>query len=267
MWLKTTCTIFCVLLSSVLVRAQNDTLFNQTDSQGLKQGFWRKHYPNGNVMYEGQFKDGKPVEELRRYYESGDLRVIMNYKKNSRPVYTRFYYDDGEIAAEGLYLDKKKDSLWKYYSFYTGALTSTENYILGEKSGMEKKYYSNGQISEEIEWENNARHGVWNQYFENGKPKLKAGYSFNAVNGAYTFYWPNGNVLIMGHYVDNKRHGHWTFFTDDGKIKSEIDYYYGQAKKEKEMIEKDQEFFKMIEDNMGKFQEPTIDDLMPGSRY
>ena len=160
----------------------------------------------------------------------------------------------------------KKDSLWTYYSFYTGAITSTENYNKGIKQGMERKYYPNGQVSEEIEWNDGIRNGVWNQYFEDGTVKLKSFYSSGKVSGPYTFYWPNGNLYIKGQFVDNKRHGKWFFYTDEGKLKSEIDYYFGKAENEDEIIAKDQEFFKMVEENMGKFEEPTIDDVMPGGR-
>lgn len=244
--------------------AQNDTI-NQTDGSGQKQGYWEKSFPNGKFMYQGYFKDGKPVGEMRRYYDTGELKAIMFYRENSPCVNTRFFYSDGEIAGEGTYCGNQKDSLWTYYSYYSGAITSTEYYKNGIKQGMERKYYPNGQISEEIMWNNNAKHGVWNQYFDDGTIKLKSTCAFNEVSGPYTFYWPNGNLYIKGQFVDNKRHGKWLFYTDEGQLKTEIDYYFGKAENEDEIIAKDQEFFRMVDENIGKFQEPTIDDVMPGS--
>ena len=246
------------------IQAQNDTI-NQTDDSGRKQGYWEKSFPNGKLMYQGYFKDDKPVGEMRRFYETGELKAIMSYKENSPCVYTRFYYNDGEIAGEGNYCGNQKDSLWTYYSFYSGAITSTENYSNGIKHGLERQYYPNGQVSEEIEWNNGARHGVWNQYFDDGTVKLNSSYVYNKVSGPYTFYWPNGNLYIKGQFVDNKRHGKWLFYTDDGQLKSEIDYYFGKAQNEDEIIARNQEFFKMVDENIGKFQDPTIDDVMPGS--
>ena len=45
---------------------QNDTIFNQTDQNKLKQGFWKKSYPNGKVAYRGFFKDDKPRGVFKR---------------------------------------------------------------------------------------------------------------------------------------------------------------------------------------------------------
>ncbi|MGD2034573.1 MAG: hypothetical protein PVF73_05915 [Bacteroidales bacterium] len=259
--------LILILTTTLQIKAQHDTI-NQTDENGLKQGYWKKEYPNGKLLYEGHFKDGKPAGTMKRYYETGELRVIMQYDENPDYVKARFFYNDGETAAEGTYFQEKKDSLWRYYSFYTGSLTSTEMYNKGVKHGMEKQYYPNGQVSEKTEWVNNARHGIWNQYFDDGTQKLKTFYSFNKVNGAYTLYWPNGNVFILGHYVDNKRHGNWTFFNDEGKKELEIKYNYGEAENEEELIQKHREFFKMVEENIGKFEDPTIEDIMPsGGEY
>lgn len=253
-----------LLFSSV--NAQIDTI-NQVDADGLKQGYWQKNYPNGNLMYKGHFKNGKPVGEMRRYYETGELKAIMSFRKNSEKVYTQFFYDDGEIAGEGNYVNNKKDSIWTYYSYYSGAITSTETYVNGVKHGIEKKYYNNGTVSEEIEWSQDMKHGQWNQYFEDGVVKLKTTYYYNKLNGSYSFYWPNGNIYILGNFVDNKQHGVWSFFTDDGKKKSEIIYNYGKSENEEEIIAKDEEFFKMVEENMGKFEDPTIEDVMPGGNF
>jgi antitoxin component YwqK of YwqJK toxin-antitoxin module len=260
--------ILAMLFGSVLLlswaEAQNDTI-NQVDGQGMKQGYWQKEFPNGKIMYTGYFKNGKPVGEMRRFYETGELKVMQTFRENSDKVYTKFFYDDGELAGEGNYVKNQKDSLWTYYSYYSGAITSTEMYVNGIKHGIEKKYYPNGQVSEEIEWQQNMKNGVWNQYFDDGTIKLKANYVFNSLNGPYSFFWPNGKIYILGNFVDNKRHGTWTFYSDDGTKKSEIVYNYGKADNEEEIIAKDQEFFKMVEENIGKFQDPTIEDVMPGS--
>ena len=58
---------------------ENDTVFNNVDKNGLKQGHWKKYYPNGNLNYSGFFKDNKPVGILKRYFESGNLKAIMNF--------------------------------------------------------------------------------------------------------------------------------------------------------------------------------------------
>jgi antitoxin component YwqK of YwqJK toxin-antitoxin module len=250
-----------------IASAQKDTVFNQTDAKGLKQGYWKKEYPNGKPMYKGFFKDGKPFGEMRRYFESGDLKAIMLYDNKNEHIKTKIFYEDGEPAAEGLYYHEQKDSIWIYFSYYSGTVVTSETYNKGAKDGIEKHFYENSQLSEEIEWKNNLKDGIWNQYFEDGKTKLKALYSLNKLKGLYTIYYPKGNLFIVGFYSDNKRNGKWTFYDDFGKVKSEIVYNQGKADNEKEIMEKDQEYFKMVEQNLGKFQDPTPDDVMPNKGY
>jgi len=245
----------------------NDTV-NRTDEQGRKQGYWEKAYPNGNIMYRGYFKDDKPVKEMRRYYETGELKAIMYFRPGKSLVKTIFYYDDGQIAGEGYYRDNRKDSLWTYYSFYTGAITSTETYCNGMKNGRDRKYYPGGAISEELEYKDNLREGVWKQYFEDGTLKQVSAYINDKVNGPYKLYWPNGNIYIEGRHVDNKRDGEWRFYSETGQLKYNIDYKMGFAENEEEIMARDKDFFKMVEENMGKFQDPTVEDVMPGAgRY
>jgi len=56
--------ILPLLLLSTTVMSQN-----VTDAGGKKQGPWVKKYPNGNIMYQGTFRDDKPVGLFKRYTE------------------------------------------------------------------------------------------------------------------------------------------------------------------------------------------------------
>jgi antitoxin component YwqK of YwqJK toxin-antitoxin module len=259
--------LLAIISTTTVLSAQNDTIFNQTDSKGLKQGYWKKEYPNGKLMYKGFFIDGKPYGEMRKFYENGMLKASMNYDKKNEHVKTVIYYEDGDIAAVGFYYQEKKDSIWNYYSYYSKTVITTESYIKGIKNGLEKHYYETGALSEEIAWQNNLREGIWNQYFEDGKPKLKTSNSKNKLQGSYSFFYPGGQLYISGSYIDNKRNGPWKFYDENGKVKSEIVYNYGKAANEKEIMAKDQEFFKNVEENLGKYQDPSTDDGMPGKGY
>src|SRR5512145_3400788 len=97
-------TISCLLLfllSLTTLQAQSDTIFNQTDANNLKQGYWKKSYPNGKLMYKGYFKNNKPVGEMRRFFESGSVKAILNYDNNGEYARARLYYEGGQLAARG----------------------------------------------------------------------------------------------------------------------------------------------------------------------
>ena len=254
--------LIATICSFSILTAQTDTVFNQVDAKGLKQGYWKKDYPNGKLMYRGYFKDGKPAGEMRRYYSTGDLQAIMKFDKKGEYSRAVLFYDTGDVAAKGNYHHEQKDSLWTYFSYYTGAITTTESYDDGVKNGSEKHYYPSGQISDEVQWKKDVKDGAWNQYFEDGSVKLKASYSHNKINGGYKLYYPGGNLYIMGQYIDNMRNGAWTFYDENGKVKYTLNYHYGKAENEQAVIDQDKEIFKKVEENMGKYQEPSMEDFI-----
>ena len=68
-----------ILFSSLSlgVFAQNDTI-NQTDANGLRQGYWIKKYDDGAKKAEGYFKDGKQIGDFSHYYPTGALQTKIN---------------------------------------------------------------------------------------------------------------------------------------------------------------------------------------------
>jgi antitoxin component YwqK of YwqJK toxin-antitoxin module len=260
--------VFLLLFLSILPGcfAQTDTIFNQTDSQGLKQGYWKKFYPNGNKMYVGYFKNNKPAGELHRYYETGKIQAIMNFSADGVSSRVSLFYDNGGLSATGKYFQTLKDSTWNYYSYYTGKLVSEEHYTKGMKTGIQKTFYENGKPSEETEYQNDMKQGIWNQYFDDGTLKMKTSNNFNMVNGRYTFYYPNNVMQMVGTFVDNKRNGLWIFYTDDGKEKYRITYQMGKinSRDEQKLIDQDKEFFNQVDANIGKFEDPSVEDFYKG---
>ncbi len=69
--------------------------------------------------------------------------------------------------------------------------------------------------------------------------------------------------MMFGSFVDNKRNGIWTFYNDDNTIKYQLHYNMGvvSSEDEKKLIEQDKDFFKMVDENAGKFEEPSPDDF------
>ena len=58
-------------------RTASDTVWNVTDEKGWKQGYWKKHYPNGHLMYRGFFQDNKPLGRMERFYDDGKLKGVL----------------------------------------------------------------------------------------------------------------------------------------------------------------------------------------------
>jgi antitoxin component YwqK of YwqJK toxin-antitoxin module len=244
------------IFSYGVLTAQPDTLFNQTDAGNLKQGWWKKDYPNGKPIYKGFFKDDKPVGLMTRYFETGLVKAILFYDSKGEYASAKLFYEDGQLAAEGRYYNSLKDSIWKYYSYYDHALTARELYDKGKRNGIMEHFYNNGNLSEKIGWKNDRKNGTWEQYYNNNILKLKGSYADGKLEGEFVVNYNDGKPYLKGKYLNDLRHGKWIFYTEDGLVDMELEYLNGKTKDEDKLDEKQQQLFNMIDENQGKFEEP-----------
>lgn len=200
---------------------------NQLDAEGRKTGHWKVDYPNGRTQYEADFVEGRPVGVMLRYHENGALRARMLFEADGRRSYVYLFYSNARPAAEGLYTDQLKDSVWTYYSEYDGSVRIREPYSNGLLEGTSQSFYPNGAVSEEVEWKQNKKDGDWKQYYTNGSLRLSGYYEKGMLQGAYEVYHPDGTIEIRGNYVDNKSHGAWRFYDESGKEVYSLEYVMG----------------------------------------
>ncbi|MCK5028558.1 MAG: hypothetical protein KAR57_02920 [Bacteroidales bacterium] len=256
---KTIFITFLFIISSLLSFAQNNSI-NQVDDKGYKQGLWQKYYQNGKIQYEGHFKNNKPVGELKRYSNDGVLKVILNYKENSDKINAKFYHPGKIIQAEGIYIGQSKDSIWNYYTA-EGFLINKVPYVNDIKSGVEEKFYQNGNLYEKTVWEEGIKDGLVLKYYDSGKVMMRILYSYGRFDGEYNVYGPDEKILIQGQYKNNKREGAWKYYKDNGHIENEINYINGVAENQEELEKLENEYIEMLENNKGKFKEPTEEDI------
>jgi len=262
--------IFILLFSCCLSNYDSfsqsgDTLFNQTDKQGRKQGFWKVKYEKGALKYTAFFKDDKPVGLMKRYFEDQTIKAEMFFEANG-VARAKLYYQAGPLAALGNYVNSLKDSTWNYYSYYTKTLSNRETYIKDKKNGVSISYFPSGKVAEELTWKNGIRDGTWRQYYENGVIKMSSGFLNGKRTGAFLLNYPTNKPEWKGLYKDDKREGKWLHYDPLGKNDSTIEYKNGVASNAAELDAKEQELLKQIEKNKGKIPEPSEDNIMNQGR-
>ena len=219
---------------------------NVTDSQGRKQGAWSKRYDNGNYRYQATFVDNKPVGMLTRYHENGKKSVQIDYRADGKG-YARLYDDTEKLMAEGLYLDTRRDSLWRYYNV-DNQLNSVEPYVNGELNGVVVVYYPNGDVAEEITYLNGRKEGSWFQYYRGNGKKLMAAYHNNLLHGSYKTYSPLAEGDMEGQYENGQEQGIWKIYDSEKREYYNKNYKNGvlqnSAELEKRMQEKAAEYEK-----------------------
>jgi antitoxin component YwqK of YwqJK toxin-antitoxin module len=224
--------ILLLLMIPFLVRGQDNV--NRTDSNGLKQGSWEKHFPNGRIMYAGNFKDNKPVGEWRRYHESGGVKAILQYNETNDSVKARLFETSAHPVAEGIYVNEKKEGLWIYYA--ETVKVAEEHFINGLKNGLCRKFYSTGEVLEESEWKNNQKEGKYQAFFLSGKPYLQCMFKNDRRNGRCFSYFPSGMTEVESYYTNDLPDGTWKYLDENDSVRFILQYEKGTLKNPEVLI-------------------------------
>ena len=223
--------IFLFILQSVFATAQI------TDSQGRKQGYWKKTDDKNKRIYEGTFKDDLPVGQFKYYYPTDSIRAIMNFKAGGKGAYVKLFHLNGKRMAEGKYINKEiKDSTWTYYD-ELGVLISRENYKAGKKEGIFTVYLPDGSISEQRTYKNDIQHGPFKEFFSSNTVKAQGNYVDGHMEGRIVYNYPNGVEVAAGYYKNGEKNGPWIYKTESGKIREKELYKNGVLASKKETDE------------------------------
>lgn len=216
---------FLLILIVIPMLSAGQQELNQTDSNGLKQGLWKRAYPNGRAMYEGVFENDRPVGEWRRYHENGALKAILVHSEISDSVSAQLFDIGGKPAAQGTYIKELKTGKWTYFT--DGRKVSEEEFVDGLKSGISRIYYPSGELLEETEWMNGQKNGRYRAYYQSGKPFLECKYENNLRNGFCVTYSPSGAMEVDAFYRNDLPHGEWKYYTENEELWFTLKYDEG----------------------------------------
>lgn len=215
--MKTSFALLLVVLSPLLWGQQ----VNQVDSQGRKQGTWKKAYDNSAVYkYVGQFKDDKPIGKFVYYYETGEVEAVVNFMDDGVSAYSQMYHESGYMMARGKYINQLKDSTWIYFDD-RGIVSYQEDYKNGKLDGLKIIYYepSDGKylVARYYNYREGLLHGEFKTYHPNTQLASEGTYDNGNLNGDVKYYYPNGNLMRLERWKYAVKHGYWIFYGEDGK--------------------------------------------------
>jgi antitoxin component YwqK of YwqJK toxin-antitoxin module len=213
------------------------------------------------LIYKGFFKDGKPVGKMERFYEDGTRKAELIYPEGTDITYAKIYYRTGNLAATGKYASMEKDSVWHYYSYYSGDLMYTERYEMGLKNGASVKYYPGGQIAEIMTWKEDMKHGPWKQFYEDSTLRLDSWHDTNQLHGTYQVYNRKQVLIMEGEYDHGKMDKTWHFYDEEGKEEHTLHYVKGELQNSEETDEWARNHMKEIEKKLGTIPEVDIDNF------
>ncbi len=150
-----------------------------------------ENYPNGDIFYEIELKNGLKDGTAKKYYKSGAIMQESEWKDGKKNGRTQTYYENGSIKERINYEDDVQRGI-----FY--------------------EYDTLGQPLKRYEIRDTTLVGVY-ELFKNGVNVLKGQFS----NGHKTGLWnefDNGGELALEYYVRNDSIIYYKKYSENGDI-------------------------------------------------
>lgn len=199
-------------------------------------------------------KDVDVLEEKKTYYQSAKVKTSATYRDGKLQGFLKEFDENGKLInsskydqdvklAEGI-IDSlaREQGLWKYF-YETGELKAEGKYLDGKKIEEWKYYFRNGQLEQTGFYKKDIVNGKWMWYHENGKIHREELFKNGLQEGQATEYDRLGYMVSNGKYVEGKRIGDWFYYVGDhleegkyrdGNRDGVWHGYYDEEKKEKE---------------------------------
>ncbi len=187
---------------------------NKLDSQGRRTGIWKKYYENGDIRYEGEFKNGKEIGTFSFYNQGSSYPAIVKTFSNTSDTASVKFYNKTRVKTKGKMVGKKRVGKWIYYFADGQRVFSEENYKNGLLDGVVKNYYDNGNVTEETFYKEGKKHGTSKIYTEEGILIEDVIYVDGKLNGLGKYYDLKGVIKEKGMYENGARKGKWEYYID-----------------------------------------------------
>ena len=198
---------------------------------GANFGHWQYFYENGNLSMEGSIFDGQRQDSWTHYYENGSIKRRGKYLNNRMVGIWNYFYENqqggyGSLKAQAFYEDGKGT----YKEFYpNGELKAEGLYIDGRSQGIWTFYHPTGQIEAKGEYKDGLRWGEWDFFHPNGNKAADGIYKDGIREGNWIFYHENGNLSSQGTLKEGEKDGYWRLFNRWGEFKGEGNFVKGEG--------------------------------------
>lgn len=195
-----------------------------------------KSYPNGGIMYDGYFIEGKPTE-ITRYYESGRIQSYQKFSKDGSSTIELYNSDATPFAKGGYDSNKRRHGTWIFYG-ENGVMVMKATYKAGLKDGLMLLYFNSGVVMDKVYYKDDKIDGERTQFYQTGEKLAIMNYTAGILNGYYVSYFDNGDRDCEGYYKDGLRDGEWKFYNADGSI-DEYKFRNGKCRKYEDMLKRE----------------------------
>ena len=213
--------LLTILFTQLLI-AQEEV--NQYDEQGRRHGVWKKYFDDSDQLrYQGQFDHGKETGTFKFYCEDCKEQpmVTKEFSSSDNTALTKYYTVKGKLVSEGKMDGKERIGEWLFYHEKSDEVMSREFYKSGKLDGPKTTYYTNGTVTEVVNYVAGEMQGESKYYAPDGVLLKDLKYLDNELHGEATYYDAFGNVTIKGFYKNGAKHGLWRYYKGGNLIQEE----------------------------------------------
>ncbi|WRQ33788.1 toxin-antitoxin system YwqK family antitoxin [Bacteroidales bacterium MB20-C3-3] len=190
-----------------------------------KNGLWIERFSNGQISFEGEYKDDIREGFGKEYNSYGELLwegEFSNDKINGNGVLL-----DGRILYKGQWTSGVKNG--KFIVTFSDKSWEEGEFDNNLKEGLWKAYYSNGSKKSEIVFNKGENiNGDFKEWYDNGQNKEEKFLANSLIEGSHTKWHKNGQVLSSMKYKNGKVvDGQYFVYDERGGIVSESNYNNG----------------------------------------
>jgi antitoxin component YwqK of YwqJK toxin-antitoxin module len=176
-----------------------------TCKDGKKDGLYKEWNENGQPNEESEYKNGKISGLCKKWGKNGKLLKECSYDDESKNGIYKGMYDNGIPHIEFSYKDDRKNELYlnlKREWNYDEKVELWLKFIFkdGQKDGIYKEWYKNGQLRYERTYKNNKLNGVYRAWYENGQLRYERNYQDGKKDDNYKLTDKNKQLQIITEY-------------------------------------------------------------------
>ena len=184
-------------------------------------GWWDEYYESGQLKSHEFFKEGLYHGLAETYFENGQQESKGQYVNDFKSGAWIYYHSNGKIDRFGEYdSEGNRTGIWK--SYYANGNPNTVVERKNEKlNGSYEDYYESGKLKIKSTCVNDTWHGLLEGYFENGQLQKRGKYDMDSLEGEWIAYYEDGHTQYTGTYSNNKKNGLFKYYRVDGSMETE----------------------------------------------
>lgn len=196
------------------------SVYEYGDRHGLS-----KYFLNGKIEKSEAYEYGRLHGSTIYFTPDSSIQVVKYYHDG---VLVGYSYED---AAHKLLpmIPLKNASGQIAAKFANGKPSYTCMVKNGYIEGAEKRFYTNGQLADQRNYQNSQLDGEVKAFFPDGKIMTQAVAKSGRYHGPYNTFHPNGKPKSIGAYYLDRRHGEFKYIDENGKMVLNAIYYDDDA--------------------------------------